>query len=218
MTSILAIGDSFTFGDELVNRHISAWPVLVGQSLNSTVVNLGVPSSGNTRMVRTAIEQSGRYDLVIVAWSHFARLEFGDTVGTFDIWPGCTSKSVQFENQYGHRRKLLDYISRYYSDKYMYRQYLINVILLQNYFKATGQKYVMLEAFGNNNEGYFKFTNDIQDLVNQIDPTYFMTWPNETMMNWTMGVAKGDKGHFVEDGHRIVADKVVQFIREKEIL
>ena len=87
---LLTVGDSFTFGDELADRNV-AWPFLLGKQLGYEVTNLGKPGSGNTRMVRHAVEQINNYDLIIIAWSHFARTELADENGFYDIWPGCSA-------------------------------------------------------------------------------------------------------------------------------
>ena len=83
---LLTVGDSFTYGEELADIN-SAWPFLLGAKLGYEVINLAKPGSGNTRMIRHCIEQVNDYDAVIIAWSHFARMEFADDLGPYDIWP-----------------------------------------------------------------------------------------------------------------------------------
>ena len=65
----------------------------------------------------------------------------------------------------------------------------------------------MLNAFGNNN---YRKNNTV---VDQIDSTYYIGWPNETMMEWTYGTPQGPGGHFLEQGHQRVADKIYEHIR-----
>ena len=67
----------------------------------------------------------------------------------------------------------------------------------------------MLDAFGNNIELRKKFS----DLVEKIDTRYFVGWPNETMMDWAGTAPKGPRGHFLEEGHQRVADKIYEHIR-----
>ena len=38
-TTILTVGDSFTYGDELDNPADTAWPALVAAALDSTLTN-----------------------------------------------------------------------------------------------------------------------------------------------------------------------------------
>jgi lysophospholipase L1-like esterase len=196
---LLAVGDSFTFGEELED-HSLAWPYLLGNKLGWTVTNLGQRASGNTRMVRTVVENVNNFDVFIIAWSHWARIEFADKQGIFDIWPGCNS--APYQNLTPHRTQLIDYITRHHSDEYLIKQYSTNIILLQNYLESKGKKYIMLNAFGKS-----------KNLNLNINKEYFLGWPNETMVEWTYGCPKGPGGHFLEQGHKIVADKIYEYIR-----
>ena len=70
----------------------------------------------------------------------------------------------------------------------------------------------MLDAFGNNNYRKNKYKKN-NTVVDQIDPTYYIGWPTTTMMEWTHGCSKGPGGHFLEQGHERVADKIYEHIR-----
>lgn len=208
---LLTVGDSFTFGEELsdITNNLTpskfAWPFLLGKRLGYDVTNLAKPGSGNTRMVRHCIEQVNNYDLVIIAWSHFARTELADENGFYDLWPGCSHLP---HNQYsGWRAEIIKYYTKHHNDQYLYNQYLVNIILLQNYLKSQNKKYLMLDTFNNNN---YRKDNEINK---QIDSTYYIDWPNQTMMEWTHGCPKGPCGHFLEQGHERVADKIYEYIR-----
>jgi hypothetical protein len=50
-------------------------------------------------------------------------------------------------------------------------------------------------------------------LANKIDSKYYLGWPDESMMEWTYGCAKGPGGHFLEIGHQRVAEKINEHIR-----
>jgi hypothetical protein len=202
---LLTVGDSFTYGEELAEL-TSAWPNLLADKLGYDLENLARPGSGNTRMVRHCIEQVDNYDIVIIAWSHWARIEFADTIGIFDIWP--RSSGAFFSGESAHRQELVKYVNRYHSDQYLYNQYLINIILTQSFLTQNNKKYIMLDAFGNTSGRQLS-----SDLVKQIDSTYFLGWPNESMMEWTYGTSQGPREHFLEDGHRIVANKINEYIR-----
>jgi len=160
---LLAVGDSFTYGEELSDLN-NAWPYLLGNKLGYTVNNLAKPGSGNTRMLRHAVEQINNYDLIIIAWSHFARTELADENGFYDIWPGC---SVLPHKEFSSwRSEVINYYSKHHNDQYLYNQYLINIILIQQYLKFNNKKYIMLDTFGNNS---YRKNNTV---VDQIDPTY----------------------------------------------
>ena len=210
---LLTVGDSFTYGEELADRNL-AWPYLLANKINYDVDNLGKPGAGNAGILRNCISNVNNVDIVIVAWSHFARTEVADKHGIFTVWPGNAGNL--FAGKLAHRHDLLKYINRHHDDLYLFSQQLINVILLQNYLKQNNKKYIMLDAF---TECYDptspreKMRLLVPQLADQIDPTYYIGWPNETMMEWTYGVSKGPNGHFLEQGHEIVADKIYEHIR-----
>ena len=70
----------------------------------------------------------------------------------------------------------------------------------------------MLDTFGNHQTNQ-RTLNSNKDLLNQIDPLYYIGWPEKSMMEWTYGCAKGLYGHFLDEGHKRVADKVYEHIR-----
>ena len=73
---------------------------------------------------------------------------------------------------------------------------------METFLKAHDKRYVMLSAFGVPIETTETFTN-------------YLGWPNENMQTWTWNAdcAKGPRGHFLEQGHEIVADKIYEYIR-----
>lgn len=206
---LLTVGDSFTYGEELADP-ISAWPFLLGDRLGYKVDNLAKPGSGNTRMVRTVVEHIDDFDFIIIAWSHYSRLEFADQFGIFDTWPGHVSRT--FVNDLRHRNQLSEYITKHHNDDYQYFQYLINIILIQDFFKKNNKRYLMIDAFGNN-YNTFKTNEQIMTFRKKIDSKYYVGWPDDTMMEITDKSPKGPRGHFLEQGHAIVADKIYEHIR-----
>lgn len=206
---LYTIGDSFTYGEELVDKSL-AWPCLLAKKLNVDLNNLARPGSGNTRMVRHTVEQVDNYDLVIIAWSHFARSETADINGFYDIWPGCSA--LPHKEFHPWRAEIINYNNRYHNDDYLYRQYLLNIILLQKYLRANDKKYIMLDSFGNHQANQ-RIAENNKDLLKQIDNTYYLGWPDESMMEWTGICARGSGGHFLEQGHELVADKIYEHIR-----
>jgi hypothetical protein len=210
---LLTVGDSFTYGEELSDIN-NAWPYLLGKQLGYEVTNLGKPGAGNNKILRNTLENADEHDLVIVSWSHFARIEFADEHGIYDIWPGNAGNL--FQGNLAYRKDIINYINRHHDDLYLYSQYLINIILLQNYLQQYNKKYIMLDAF---NECYDPTLSNeklrilAKDLVGRVDPKYYLGWPTETMMEWTFGVPMGSYGHFLEQGHEVVANKIYEYIR-----
>ena len=206
---LLTVGDSFTWGEE-VNDKTLIWPNLLANRLGYNLTNLAKPGSGNTRMIRHCIEQINNYDIVIIAWSHFARIELADEQSYYDCWPGCDGRLHDHHAPW--RKEIIDYITRHHNDDYLYKQYLLNIILIQNFLKANNKRYLMLDSFGNHQANQ-RIVDSNKDLLNQIDPTYYVGWPNESMMEWTYGSPQGPWNHFLEQGHAIVADKIYKHIK-----
>ena len=210
---LLTVGDSFTYGDELPDR-ILAWPHLLGQELGYEVTNLGRPGVGNASIMRTVIEQCEEADIVIIAWSHFARIEVADENGIYDIWPGNAGNL--FSGNLAYRHELLRYINKHHNDLYLFSQTLTNIILMQSYLAQCNKKYLMLDSFNENYDQNLprkKLKQLANHLVNKVNSEYYLGWPDESMMEWTYGCAQGPGGHFLEDGHKIVAEKINEHIR-----
>jgi hypothetical protein len=211
--NILAVGDSFTYGEELENRD-HAYPYYLAKGLKATVVNLAQPSGGNTQMIRKVIDYviSGEVvDLVLIGWTSPGRMEFADANGVFDIWPGYGGDLFRRNGQ-DWRLELLEYINKHHDPKYLYTKYLRDVILMQSFLQSRNIKYIMTAVVSN--EYYHKtFHNDDSVLHKQIDTQYFLGWPNQGMAEWTQGCKRGPRGHFLEEGHRKVTAKLYEHIR-----
>jgi len=209
---ILTVGDSFTFGEELEDRN-QAWPFQLGELLDAEVVNMAKPGSGNKRMIRYVIDYVAtveRPDLVVVGWSSPGRMEFADEDGFFDLWPGYSGR--MFMNEQPWRVELLNYMDRHHNEKYLYKQYLLDVILLQSFLEQQNIQYVMLRTVGNEfyHNAYYKETKPTADLINT--KTY-LGWPTQGMAEWTQGCARGPGGHFLDDGHNRIANKILKHIQ-----
>jgi hypothetical protein len=207
---LLTVGDSFTYGDELEDPAKSAWPVIVSNSIDMGLTNLGIPGRGNTRMVRAVVENIHQFDAVIIAWSHYDRIEIADEIDIFDIWPGRIN--VPNKHQYPWRATINDYYSRHHDDDYLYRQYLLNIILVQSYLTLNNKPYLMFDVFGNHQDSR-RYDTKNRDLLNQIDPQYFVGWPNGAMVDWMEDCPVGPRGHPLELGHQRTAEHINEHIR-----
>lgn len=213
ISDILAVGDSFTYGEELADVN-TAYPFLLGKQLNATVTNLGKPGSGNRSMIRNVVEYVASkkpVDLVVVGWSSPGRLEFADEAGVFDIWPGM---QVMNYSTNAWRLDLIEYIAKHHNSEEIYKSYILDAILLQNFLKQHNIKYIMLQSIINE---YYHRTHHAQTamLINELDVDNFVGWPRSSMYEWTKKCPKGAGGHFLEDGHSIVANKLHEHIVNK---
>ena len=211
MKKLLALGDSFTYGEELEDRN-KCWANLIGQQLGYQVDNFGIPGGSNPRAVRMLFEQDVRdYDLVLIGWSHYDRMELADDMGVYDSWPG--GQRTIYRQQAPWRSQIIDYITVHHNDDYIYRQYLMMIIQVQSYLKVNQIDYIMMDAFGNHKDSRRHAPENVK-LVAQVDSNHFIGWPNETMAEWTAGLAQGPGGHFLEQGHAVVAEKIYQRLSE----
>ena len=203
---LLAVGDSFTWGDDLDDRN-NAWPCLLGDKLGYEVTNLGLNGASNSYIFRTVVEQivSSKFDLVVIAWSTHIRMEACDKFGKWSVWPG-KDKLWGSDAEYSHRQTLLDYVNLYFDETWLLTNWLTQVVALQGLLKSQNIPYIMCKAFD-------PFIDVPIEFIKQIDKTHFLGWPFESMMEWTYGCPKGPRGHFLEQGHEIVSDKIYEHIR-----
>lgn len=218
MKKILTLGDSFAYGDELEDR-LNAFPHLIAKQLNMDVVNLGEFASGNYKMIRKLLEQDiNQYSLVIITWSGFDRIEITDELGSWEWWPGSHANSYRITNKNEKFRKIIiDYFNRHHDSTYFYRQYLNYVILAQSYLKLNQIPYVFLDVFKNHDDEN-RYASSNRDLLEKIDTSRYLGWPNESMSVWTAGLPIGPRFHFLEEGHKVVSQKIISFIKDNHVI
>jgi hypothetical protein len=212
--NLLTLGDSFTYGEELNDRN-QAWPQQLANLIGYQLINLGVPSNSNPGMRKQLVQHFAEQreetpDLVIIGWSSPGRMEFSDPAGSFSIWPGYSGNL--FKQHEPWRTDLLDYINRYHSDEHLYEMYLQDIVLTQEFLKSKGIRCLMLNTVGNE---YYKniFGGKFDYYTHLIDTNNFVGWSKEGMAEWTDGCPKGPNGHFLDEGHNKVANKVYEHIR-----
>lgn len=204
---ILAVGDSFTYGYELQDTN-NAWPCVLARKLTATVTNLGKPGGGNTQIVRNIIEQADQHDLVVVGWASPGRIEYADAMGVFDVWPGWKGRGFD-----AYRTDIARAVTITHNDNYLFRQFLVNILLVQGYLKSKNIPCVMASTQGESEHYYSTCKQNNIDLLEKIDYTQFIEWPKNGMAEWTFGCTQGSGSHFLDDGHKRVAEKYYEHIR-----
>jgi len=210
--NLLTVGDSFTYGEELEDR-TSAWPQVLASKLDYRLINLGTPAASNDKILRTTFEHllSNTPDLVVIGWSNIGRSEYADEFGYYDVWPGYQGNLFRRDNTLW-REELVEYISKYHNIESINRKFLQQVVLLQKYLESCKIQYVMLNIVQNEYYKLKKFPG--QELYHQqVNRDTFLGFDNSGMMEWVEGCKKGPGGHFLEDGHQIVADRIYEHIR-----
>ena len=211
---ILTVGDSFTYGEELADQR-SAWPYRLGDKYHAEVINLGEPASSNDKIVRKTLDylinNGGTIDLVVIGWTSPGRSEFADESGDYDIWPGYQG-SLFVRDGHQWRNQLCSYVSQYHNREFYFIKYIQQIILLQSFLRTKNIKYIMLDVL--HNDYYKNNTKSLKDnYFELIDKERYLGFNLEGMCEWTYGCKQGPNGHFLEEGHQIVADKIYDHIR-----
>jgi hypothetical protein len=210
---IHAIGDSFTYGDELPSQEF-AWPALLSNRLNTPIKNLGKPATGNKRIVKRIIDSViNGSQLIIAGWSDCNRQEFADDIGIYDIWAGRNYKAFQLKDP-THRINLIKYITAYDTPEYYYANWLRQIILTQSLCKLHNIPCVMFISCGAN-ASHRLYHHKFKTLVDAIDHSMFVDDMFTSVGEWTYGVPHGPGGHPLEDGHKIITTKIYEHIRNK---
>lgn len=214
---IYCIGDSFTFGAELPDTMDGkspsqlAWPELLGNMLGTTSVNLGKQACSNARILKRTLDVtlSKQADLIVIAWSDPNRVDFLDNDGVFSVWPGRNSQRME-----KLRSDIAVRLTAMHTDKtdnWHQRAWLRNVILLQNFLVSNKQKYIMVQSHMSQWSNW-NYKDQNLDLTQHIDAEFFPGWPYEGFTEWAYGTLEGPGGHFLEDGHNIIAHKLYAHI------
>jgi len=83
---------------------------------------------------------------------------------------------------------------------------------MQGFLKSRNQRYIMLNTLQNEHYKRLKLQH-LQPHLDQIDKGSFIGFNHSGMMEWAYGCRVGSRGHFLDDGHQIVADKIYEHIR-----
>ena len=214
---IYCIGDSFTFGAELpdaldgINPSKFAWPSLLGNMYNIECINLGKQACSNARILKRTMDVTlaKRASVIIIAWSDPNRTDYLDNDGVFSVWPGRNTTRMET-----HRIDITKKLTAMHNDKtdnWHQRAWLRQVILLQNFLTTHNQKYIMVQSHMSQWTNW-NYKEQNQDLTQYIDETYFPGWPYEGFTEWAYGTKEGPNGHFLEEGHNIIAHKLYAHI------
>ena len=227
--TILVVGDSFSFGLELSDlptRHLSwqgnkyfdtnnrkllhlepsqlAWPVLLGQKLCQPVENISLHGSSNDRIFRKAVTYSivKTYDLIICAWTNVDR---------YDLSWGKNELQLSASNAMPMLPWFKDFVANHHNSVLMYQKWLSSVICLQEFFKAKNQSYLFVNAFAPQvNFDTLDIDGYSLEVKTQIDHRYYADW-DSNFYEWCQHLPFGPGGHFLEEGHQLVAEKIYNF-------
>jgi len=225
--TILTLGDSFTFGAELSDlpspvagffgddyydqtSHQTikmapsgqAWPSLLATQLAQPVDNHSVIGGSNSRIFRRAISDSSQknYSLVICAWTQLSRIDIAyqdrecPAAANNPKWPW-----------------MKNYFADHFSEFQEQQRLLAQMLALQSYFKLRQLPYLFIKSFP------IAFRQELNYLYNQLDLNYCVSW-DSSMTGLTARLPRGRHGHFLEDGHKVVADVIFEAMSSLNML
>ena len=235
MTKLLVSGDSWTscwpLEEELGHRDFG-WPNLVSSKLNYDLIDKSRAGSSNYRIYRKAFDGLlyNRPDVAIVFLTSWTRMETGSAYGEN---PGRIYQHLMNNTSYQSEYVFKNFFNGYKN----YSDMLRMIISLQKLSASLNIPCYFLDTFNNNllfelTEDDFKqilsYNNTIFDnmdderivdkfnkvkmLTSQIDTEFFISQiPYQTIVkNCSL-----DQGHPTKDGHTMIADVVLQFLKEK---
>tara|TARA_B100001250_G_C19788922_1_gene785492 strand:- start:721 stop:1383 length:663 start_codon:yes stop_codon:yes gene_type:complete len=212
---LYTIGDSWTYGDELVNPKKDSWPSVLSKELGCELINDAQCGGPNDWMFRRTIEwisQQKSLDdtIVIVAWSEPNRREenFNPIIYGEKLW-----------------KKVMKY---FYSDELSHYKSICYMVSLQEFLKSKNVKYLFfqpwcdilssekrLQKVRNNKSKFSDWLSNpvpgpfyskklgIGDIIKNIDKKY--------VLGPRVVHHKLDRGHPTKEEHKIIS----KFIKEK---
>lgn len=170
--------------------------------------NLGLVGGSNERIFRLAVSETleTRYDLVICAWSAPSRYEL--------FYKGRPmTMPVGSEEYYGDEfRWAKDFVANHYDFHFEEERGLLKMIALQSYFSQRNQPYLFTTACGP-----ATVSPKNSWIAQHIDWNNWIS-PGVPMYLWCNHLPTGPGGHFLEEGHRLVADRIYEFILQRKLL
>jgi hypothetical protein len=223
-------GCSYTYGDELQSTN-SAWPIILGNKLNATVVNDAVNGGTNQRTVyRTIKNLKEDFDLYIIAWTTNTRFTFYKSDNNFETNFNPQLTNVLYGNEDYYQKWGKTLYTVWYNELYSFKLWLQQIIQLQ----ALIQKpYLMVNTMHNNIASWFtekdKFINSVKSHINfhimndeqifaeydeimyysnLIDKDKFYRWGEFYIQQLCHQFQCGPGGHILEAGHQHLSELI----------
>lgn len=229
---ILTVGDSFTFGLELpdlptgeldffgrvtdefyrnpqdVKPSKLAWPNLLAKKLQAHVKNISQPGASNDWIFKKTIQHvlSRKYDVVVVAWTCVDRYDFA-----------LGEKELQLSANNEYFAEAFPWFKHFVTDHYdftlAYDKWICQALALEGFLKQRNVPYIFVNAI---TPHIIYDSGDITsklpfDFKNDFDHQFYLDW-DSSLQEWCRGLPVGPGGHFLEEGHELVASRLYNFI------
>lgn len=236
---VYANGDSFVFAQGIDGippspetiydfneiKRTYGYPGIIARELGAEeYVNNSLPGGSNDRMIRTSvvdlIELSTRFKpeeiLVLIGWTSAERREF------FSLSSGYIPFLINCPPVEKHILKLYDIYSAYFnSEREQVDRYFTQLILLQQFLKSRGFKYLFTESIITllNRELPIPImeVQGYENYKDQVDMKHYIT-PCFSYFNHQCGYDVTSCGHAPKEGHAAWANHLLNYMRDHEIL
>jgi len=188
--NLICSGDSFSSGYGLEDS-TKAWPYILADRLNISVINLAHEGMGNEYIIRSIIDQDLNNSFVICGFTQTSRTEFIDAKmqKIFTTIPFRRGQT-EFEDIFWHD---------YYDEVYYYEKFITDVKLFSTYLKHNKTPYLFFDVM------------PINHYCQNFDNNY-MWFNSENMCSITYPHKLAD-GHPNETAHEIMAQKLYNIIK-----
>jgi hypothetical protein len=216
---VVAVGDSFTRGDELTNWNcpdnafipysISTWPALIAKSLNCDYKCYAIGGRGNQWISWQVASRIKQDTLCIVNWTWFERFDYVD-IAT-DEWTVTHPRHEDKLDHYFYRN--LD------SDIWNLHRNLQQIHSTISLLKQNNIDFIMTcldphYSFTHNDmrpsgPGYASWTNAISSLQEQVVP-HIIDFEGMSFLEWSKhnSFELGPNGHPLEQAHTAAANYI----------
>ena len=199
MKKLVAAGCSFTYGTNLPMPCADSWPAVLARRLDMTVTNLGTPAAGNQFITKQIVEHEAKHGLedtlVIIAWSHWHRVDFCDPFGTVHhMVPNARGNGAFAEAIF----------TEYYNEDYLYQRYLTTVIMMQNFLEHKNVPYLMFDALNGLHDG--EYMASALELSRRVNTDTFLGFRRANFDSWTDPKDRLSCGHPNVRAHSQMAD------------
>ena len=228
-------GCSHTYGDDLTDPAISAWPAVISNHYNCDFLNDSASGGTNDRIMYRTIKQADQFDKFYIAWTYTSRFTRYRSDNNFDI-----NFNIQLSNTlYSKDPSFIDYGKIHYAvwhnELYSFKLWLQNIILLQRFFESIKKPYVMINGAENyigkwsvgwdnfnnsvksllcfdlmNDEQLYSEHSEIQQLLTQINFDHYIGWNTRCLTTFLLEYPVGVTNHLLEDGHRATAEYIIK--------
>lgn len=236
-------GCSHTYGDELSNPSVQAWPAIVAQDLECEFLNDSCSGGANDRILYRTINQIDQFDKFYIAWTYIERFTRYRADNNYEVCfnPQLTHAMYGTQTEFQQYSKL--HYNVWYNELYSFKFWLQDIILLQALFKSKNKSYVMINAdnnlidrwtsdwplfkdsvkslvcFDSMDDGQLYAEHlEIQNLLKQIDFSHYIGWNTWWITQLTSTYLCGPGGHLLNDGQLAVAKYILEHDKKDTLM